>query len=718
MAKNIFLVLALFSQSVCYALPFTSPSPDEGMWLPMLIGNRYKEMKKMGFRLTPGDLYNPGKASIKDAIVWFNGGCTAEIVSPEGLLMTNHHCGYRAIVNHSTPEDNIHDNGWYAKSRSEEKPNPGMWVSIMVRMEDVTGRIMSKAEGLNGTDRTNAIRKETDLIISEAKGDTHYEVFVRNAYAGNAYFLYVMERFNDIRFVGAPPNSVGGFGGDTDNWEWPRHTGDFSLFRIYADKNNKPAAYSPDNVPYKPRHYLPISIKGIEEGDFAMIYGFPGSTNRYETSYGIKHTTEISGPAFVRILDMIMKYWKMEMDKSDAVRLRLASNYAGTGNAWKYNMGQVEQLVKRKVYEQKQKEEADFSAYFTSDPAMKAVLPAMKEAYSLVEPCVLYDTYFFGLMRSPLLQNNYFIGRDMKAMADKAPNDIEEIKGKIINSRQEFLRSFLREADYHIAGSFMYMYNKDIPKEQQPGYFKDVIKAMPDDSENGFIGFVKSALDKSILLSDELFADFIENPSVEKLQNDMIYMLVFSITNEYLENHNPVMSRFRAAMDTLKTQFAKGKIIMAGKKELYPDANSTMRITYGSVSGYNPKDAISFMYKTTLDGVMEKEKPGDEEFDVPAELKNLYNTKDYGQYGSAGVLPVNFLTNNDITGGNSGSPVLNAKGELIGLAFDGNWEAMSGDIAFDPEYKRSINVDIRYVLFLIQKFGKADYIIKELDIRN
>lgn len=710
-----FIVAVIFFQTLLFR---AIAVPDEGMWLPKYIGKNAKEMKKMGFKLSPASLYHDTKASVKDAVVWFNGGCTGEIVSPEGLLLTNHHCGYGAIVKHSTPDNNIHDKGWYAATRADEKPNPGMWVSILVRMDDVTELLRAAAGQLTGSARQAAVAAEVRKLVAQATEGTHYEAFVREAYQGNASYLYVMERFTDIRLVGTPPNAVGNFGGDTDNWEWPRHTGDFSMFRIYAGKDNKPSPYSPDNVPYKPRHYLPVSIKGVHEGDFTMVYGFPGSTNRYETSFGVKQASDIVNPAIVALREMRLQHWKSEMDKDEAIKLKLASSYASIANYWKYYIGQTEQLLRRKVYEQKQEEEAAFLRYFSGDTAMSAVLPAMKAAYSAIEPYALHQVYMSqGLGASALLTASRSFTQILSLLSSSDSARLIQAADRVKSLRLSIQNSAHLPSDRKITATFLEMYFRNIPSDQQPDYFVQLVKGWQKQDAEGFSAYADKLYNESLLINDALFETFVQNPTAAALENDPAFRLVTAIVSNYSVKYQPVFNRFQQEIAPLRTKFVQGKLLMAGNKLTYPDANSTLRITYGSVLGYNPRDAVSFSYKTTLDGVMEKEKPGDEEFDVPAAMKSLYETKNFGPYaGQEKMLPVNFLTNNDITGGNSGSPVLNAKGELLGLAFDGNWEAMSGDIAFDSRFKRCINVDIRYVLFLIDTMGGATHLIEEMDI--
>lgn len=692
---------------------------DEGMWLPMLLKNNYAQMQQMGLKLTAEQLYDINNASLKDAIVWFNGSCTSEIISDQGLLLTNHHCGYESIAKHSTTSDNILDNGFWAKSFAEEKPNQGLWASILVRMEDVSDRVN---KGIAGVDAKKVEEKKAEIfkaIEEEAKKGNYYDSKVKSFFKDNAYYLFVFEKFTDVRLVATPPQSIGKFGGDTDNWMWPRHTADFSIFRIYANKENKPAAYSKDNVPYKPKRFLSISAKGVKDGDYAMVYGFPGRTNRYENSYGIKLAIEKVNPAIVALRNVRLSEWKYEMDKSDSVRLLLSSNYARVSNYWKYFIGQTEQLKHLKVYDEKKNLENQFITWSKTKPEYASILPNFEKAYAAYDPYALHATYMKeGIMGSAI------IGAAMKYIALEnalEKGDADQIKKAVDYLKKEnedFYTRFNVPSEEKILASIVKMYYENIAVAQQPEYMAVIAKKYKGKTnEETFEKFAKAVFAKSFIVSKAQALELLEKPNLKKLKNDPAYLFAkacYTNYNERILSHIEAFDEINAAEGK---KYIKALLEMQPDKNFYPDANSTIRLTYGSVKAYSPKDGVDFKYYTTLKGVFEKENPDDFEFTVPAKLKDLYTKKDFGSYADAdGEMHVAFISNNDITGGNSGSPVINGNGELIGLAFDGNWEAMSGDIYFDSKYKRTISSDIRYVLFLIEKLGGAQNLIKEMNI--
>ncbi len=712
-------IIALFVSS----LIISTAIADEGMWLPMLLKNNYAQMQKLGIKLTPEQLYDINHASLKDAIVWFNGGCTSEIISEQGLLLTNHHCGYDAIAKHSTTADNLLDNGFWAKSFNEEKVNPNMWASILVRMEDVSDRINT---GLAGIDAKNADLKKAELfkaIETEAKKGTHYEAFVKSFFKDNAYYLFVFEKFTDIRLVAAPPQSIGKFGGDTDNWMWPRHNADFSIFRIYANKDNAPAEYSVNNVPYKPKRFLNISIKGVKEGDYTMIYGFPGRTNRYENSYGIKLATEKTSPAIVALRGVRLREWKQEMDKSDSLRLLLSSNYARISNYWKYFIGQIEQLKRLKVVEEKQATEKQFIEWAKNKPEYASILPNFEKAYADYSIYALHSTYIHeGIMGSSLISYASKFMPLESALSTEKPDQgqIQKAIDVLKADGATFYKSFNVVSEERILAALTQLFYENIAADQQPAYMAEIIKKYKGKTnKETFENFSKAVFEKSFLISKGQFREFLEKPNWKKLKNDPAFAFAKAFNTNFVERILPHVEKFDSINNIEGGKYIKALMEMQPDKNFYPDANSTIRLTYGSVKAYSPKDGLDYKYFTTMQGVFEKENPASFEFKVPAKLKELYNKKDFGRYAdSQGEMHVAFISNNDITGGNSGSPVLNGDGELVGLAFDGNWEAMSGDIYFDSKYKRTISCDIRYVLFLIDKFGGAQNLIKELNIVN
>ena len=694
---------------------------DEGMWLPMLLKNNYEQMQKDGLKLTPEQLYDINHSSLKDAICLFNGGCTSEIISDKGLVLTNHHCGYEAIAGHSTTADNILDNGFWAKSFDEEKTNPGMWVSILVRMEDVSDKVNKALEGVAEKDMDAKRAEIFKSIETEAAKGTHYEARVRSFFKDNAYYLFVSEKFTDIRLVAAPPQSIGKFGGETDNWMWPRHNADFSMFRIYANKNNEPAPYSKDNVPYKPKQFLNVSIKGVNEGDYTMIYGFPGRTNRYENSFGIKLATDKTNPATVALRDVRLTLWKQEMDKSDSTRLVMSSRYAQIANYWKYYIGQTEQLKRLKVYEEKMEIEKQFTEWAKNKPEYASILPAFEKAYADYNLYALHATYMRECIGGSSIMANAMKYRTIeKALsAEKpTPDDLKKAIDALKTDAGDYYKSFNVASEEKILAALTQMFYENIPADQQPEYMAKLMKKYKGKTtKETFEKFAKAVFKKSFFVSKEQTLKFLEKPDLKELEKDPAFEFAKAFYNNYNDRIKPHIDAFNVINNTQGKLYIKALMEMQPTKNFYPDANSTMRLTYGNVKSYIPKDGVDYKYYTTLAGVMEKENPKSFEFMVPPKLKELYNKKDFGAYAdNNGEMHTDFISNNDITGGNSGSPVMNANGELVGLAFDGNWEAMSGDIFFDSKYKRTISVDIRYILFLIDKYGEASNLIKEMNI--
>lgn len=721
MKKN--KILILLSLSFLFLIQYVAKA-DEGMWIPMLIGKNYEQMKKQGFKLTPEDLYSINKASLKDAIVSFGGFCTGELVSKNGLVFTNHHCGYDAIASNSTPENNILDSGFYAKNYSEEKPIPGLFVNFLVRIDDVTQKVMDATKGLNEADKALKIQEIGKQLSAEATAGTNYDAFVRDFYKGNQYFLYIFEKYNDIRLVGNPPQSIGKYGGDTDNWEWPRHTGDFSIFRVYAGKDNKPAEYSTANKPFVPKKFLPVSLKGVKNGDFAMVYGFPGRTDRFLTSYGVKLATEYVSPEIVKLRDIRLKAWKEEMEKDVAFRLKISSQYASIANYWKYFIGQTEQLKKLNIYDKKQAEEAEFTKWAEGKPSYAGLLKKYEEAYKVYEPYAVHRTFINeGYFASAWVRLGLQADGILQAL-EKAKDNPElqkKIKDNLSEAINNYEETYHPKADKKIFTQILTTFWNDIPKYQHPKFMTLIMEDYWSGSpEATFQKFADELWEKSNFIKPEKLKAFWANPERKELEKDPGYLFAKNLTpSEYAKNNfGGVISDFEKTKAELDHLYLQALLEKNKGKLMYPDANSTMRISYGNVENYSPKDGILYQITTTIDGVMQKYIPGDDEFDLPQNLINAYKAKNFGRYGNDGTLTVGFITNNDITGGNSGSPVINGKGELIGLAFDGNWEAMSGDIAFDKNFKRTISVDVRYVLWCIDVLGGAKNILNELEIRN
>jgi len=712
----------------------TSSFADEGMWLPLHIERLNQvDMEKMGLQLTAEEIYSINNSSLKDAIVNLGGGfCTGEIISKEGLLLTNHHCGYSLIQSHSTVENDILTDGFWAKNNDEELPNDGLYVQFLVRIEDVTKDVLKGVKDkMSEEERSKIIEKAISEIKADAKGITHYDVKVKSFYEGNEFYLFVYETFDDVRLVGNPPESIGKYGGDTDNWMWPRHTGDFSLFRVYSGPDGKPAKYSPQNIPLKPKHHLPISLDGVQENDFAMVFGYPGSTNRYLTSFGVDLAIEETNPSRVKIRGKKLEIMKEGMDADPAVRLAYASKYASVSNYWKYFIGQTKGLKNLDVYGQKVAIEKELSSWISNkNSRLKKYGDPISDIQNAYEDVKKYSTPFYYHLEAgfgvEFIKSSYRLSRLIKTLNDEDKDEEAKnaAKAKFKASSESFFKDYNVQIDQNLLSAMIGFFVADIDPEFIPEAFKVAANIVESEykfegynstNDEGFKLFAEYIFHNSILVDKTKMMSFYDNPTSEQLENDPGYFIVTSVYDSYKK-----ISALRGAAIGNLSQGRRNFIAALrdknNKTNYYPDANSTMRLTYGKVLSYDARDAVHYHYLTTLDGVMEKEDPTNPEFIVDPKLKELYVTKDYGQYGTDGILHVGFLTNNDITGGNSGSPVINANGHLIGTAFDGNWEAMSGDIAFEPKLQRCINVDVRYTLFIIDKFAGATHLIDEMTI--
>ena len=700
----------LLALALMLVVPF-SAFADEGMWLlPLLEKMNIKTMKQNGCKLTAKQIYDINNSSLKDAIMIFGGGCTAEVVSGQGLVFTNHHCGYGSIQKLSSTEHDYLRDGFWAMNQSEELPAPGLTVTFIDRFIDVTDQMLEaekKAEELGGRKAEEFIRKFRDSLTKEAVGDNKYlNARVYSFYQGNAYYVVVSKTFRDIRFVGAPPSSIGKFGGGTDNWEWPRHTGDFSVFRIYADKDNNPADYSEDNVPYSPKKFLSISLKGYKPGDFAMIIGFPGSTDRYLTSQEVIDRRDAQNEPRIVARTAKEDVWRAAMRADQKTNIQYASKFASSSNYRKNSIGMNETFAKLGTADRRAEEEKLFNEWASQTPERQAEYGDCIETINkAVEKRSKPYAALVYLMET--LNNVEVLQPASRAL--RAKNAEEFLK-----ATENFYKDYSPELDRKTSKVLLKTFKENVT---EPTYIPQVYKTIDEQFGGSIDKYVDNIFDKTVFTTKEKAKAALDDENFDPRKDPAVQYLM-----EFSTSYRPMMEEVNQdseAFAKAKKTYMKGLLEMNGNNPIYPDANFTMRLTYGKVGGYAPKDAVTYNYYTTLDGVMQKENPDDPEFVVPAKLKELYLAKDYGKYAlPSGEMPVCFLTNNDITGGNSGSDVLNAKGELIGLAFDGNWEAMSGDIIFEPNLQRCINVDIRYVLFIIDKFGGAGYLLNEMDIKQ
>lgn len=696
---------------------------DEGMWLPVLLKKLNEaDMKKEGLQLSIDEIYNINHSSMKDAIVRLSGGfCTAEMISSEGLMLTNHHCAYESIQANSSIENDYLSQGFWAQTRDQELQCPGLTADFLIRVEDVTARVKNEvSDTLTEQQRNVALQKTYAAIIKEASDSNGYKAEVKPFLKGNEFYLFIYQIFPDVRLAGVPPSAIGKFGGDSDNWMWPRQTGDFTLMRVYTGKDGKPANYSKDNVPFKPRYFLPISLDGIKKDDFAFILGYPGNTDRYLTSEGIALALSVTNPATIEIRKKKLAIINEAMESSDVIRIKYTAKYYETSNYYKYFIGQNKGLIRLGVIEKKLAEENRFNEWANSDSIRKIkygqLLSDMSITYESMQKYSLSKTYFNEAVfqGAELFLKAY----QFRALAEKLKEKelmqkdiaamIENLK---VNSKKYF-KNYDALTDQKLFGSLLSMYYSQVPKNQHPGLFAEIEKKYKGD-----FSLYAAAVYKTTLFADSSkFYSFLNNPTHKKLLKDPGFQAMSSLLDNYFSSLLPLSKSIEQKNSTNYRLYLTGLMEMYPERKFYPDANSTMRLTYGKVSGYSPMDGVFYDFFTTMDGIIEKRGNNNPDFMVPERLAELYKKKDFGIYGNHSNMNVCFITDNDITGGSSGSPVLNAKGELIGLAFDGNWESMSGELAYDPAYKRSINVDIRYVLFIIDKFAGAGHFIKEMKI--
>jgi len=712
---------------VLLVLTFVSAKADEGMWLLQLMKEQHSidMMKKQGLLLEADDVYNPNGVSLKDAVGIFGGGCTGEIISSEGLILTNHHCGYDAIQQHSSVEHDYLTDGFWAKNRKEEIPTPGLAFTYIERIEDITDLVNTEIKEGKTTvidSYTNGyLTKLADQLLakSDLKGKPGISAQALPFYAGNKYYLMFKKRYSDVRMVAAPPSAIGKFGGETDNWMWPRHTGDFSMFRIYADTNGEPAEYSPSNVPLKCKKHLTISLKGVQEGDYAMVMGFPGRTSRYLTASEVKERMEAQNAPRIRVRGARQDILIAEMNKSDKVRIQYASKYARSCNYWKNSIGMNKAIVDNKVIETKIAQENKFIEFAKSkgNQEYMDVVKKIDDAISKISDSEYQATCFQEVFLGGIeFGTPYLLCDTLKTALDKkdkvlAASMIEKMKKSY---SQIHNKDYDHEVDRKVAKALFPLYAEMIPAEQRPAIYSVIEKEFKGDYNK----FVDACYDNSIFANQANFDRFIKNPSKSALEKDLMVKYVRAKYDKLKELSEGSKS-LSESLALLHKTYVRGLNEMKEPVPSYPDANFTLRLTYGNVKSYDPKDGVHYKYFTTMKGIMEKEDPNNREFTVPAKLKELYNNKDFGRYAMKnGEMPVCFLSTNDITGGNSGSPVINGKGQLIGAAFDGNWESLSGDINFNNDLQRCICVDIRYVLFIVEKLGNSKHLVDEMTIEE
>ena len=695
MKKIVLLILALFCLKGVPALA------DEGMWVPALIQSRIKDMKAKGFKLTAEDIYSINRSSLKDAVLLFGSGCTGEVISDEGLFLTNHHCGYYFIGSHSSVEHDYLTNGFWAMNRSEELPNPGLTVSFLIRMEDVTDRALKGVgDEMPQAERDSMVKANAAGVIAKATAGTHYEAAVEPFYYGNQYFLFVYEKFRDVRLVAAPPSAIGKFGGETDNWMWPRHTGDFSMFRIYADKNNNPADYSKDNVPYRPRRSFTISTAGLKEGDFTMVYGNPGRTMQYVVSDAIDYAVNRGNPAKIKMRTMRLEIMNAEQAKDPATRIAYAAKNARVSNQWKKWQGESKGLARLGTLDKKRAFEAQFTAWAADKPLYRDVLPKLRALYAELAPYAFARDYY----------QEAYQAIEMTQFAQNAAKGI--FKPDAEKAGDGFFKNYSQTIDRLSTQAVLGEYVKNVPAEWTPAYFLEAVQ-----KAGGVDRYVDELFEQSNFSTIEKYKALASADSATKaaaLQNDPALLLAEAFNTFYNTKVDGTYKRLNTEINTLYRLYMKGLMEMQPDRTFFPDANLTLRVAYGTVEGYSPVDAVYYEPFSTIDGIMEKDNPDIYDYNIPQRLRDLYRTKEYGRWNVDGSVPVCFLATNHTTGGNSGSPVLNGRGQLVGINFDRTWESTMSDYEFDVVKCRNIIVDIRYVLFVIDRIGNAGYLLDEM----
>lgn len=705
------------------ALTIGSARADEGMWLLQLMKqqNSIDMMKKQGLKLEADALYNPNGVSLKDAVGIFGGGCTGEIISPEGLILTNHHCGYDAIQQHSSVEHDYLTDGFWAMSRSEELPTPGLKFRFVHRIVDITDLVNDKIKAGEATEVTAQTRPflsklaQEELEKSDLNGKPGIIATALPFYAGNRFYLFYYKVYSDVRMVAAPPSSVGKFGGETDNWMWPRHTGDFSVFRIYADKNGEPADYSAENVPLKTPKFLPISIKGLQENDYAMILGFPGSTSRYLTESEVKSRMQADNQAMIDMRGVRLEVLRKAMAASDKTRIQYASKFARSSNYWKNSIGMNQAIVDNNVLGAKAEQEKNFNEFAKGKPEYEGIVDKINAAVEEEFPLVRQMNYMYEALNGAIEFGSPYMVMDhiKEALEEKNDSLLDVSKKQLVEVFEGIQdKDYDHEVDRAVAKAILPALAKALTPEELPDFYQTIQTKFKGDYD----AYVDDIYDNSILSSRESLDKFLKKPTVKAIEKDPA-TAYSRAKNEKLKAVAMELRALISDLPLLHKAYIRGLGEMKEPVPSYPDANFTLRLTYGNVKSYNPRDAVHYKYYTTTDGILQKENPEDSEFVVPAKLKELILNKDFGRYAMAdGTMPVCFLTTNDITGGNSGSPVINGEGQLIGTAFDGNWESLSGDINFDNNMQRCINLDIRYMLFILEKLGGCKHLIDEMTI--
>ncbi len=709
--------------SLLLAFLYILPSlAKEGMWIPTLLDKyNINEMKQMGFKLSSEDIYSVNNASMKDAVVLFGTGCTAELISGDGLFITNHHCGYDAIQNHSSLEHDYLTNGFWARNRQEELSNPGLTARILNRMEDVTSQVMAGAKEKPADSLQVIIDRNSKKVIAQATENDKYEAIIQPLFNGNQYFLYVYEVFWDVRLVGAPPSSVGKFGGDTDNWMWPRHTGDFSYFRIYVGKDNKPAKYSPDNVPYKPKKFFKISMKGVKTNDFTLVFGYPGKTQEYLPAIAIKQIMEQGDPDKIAIRDLKLAVLASDMERDRSVRIKYSAKYAATSNAWKKWQGEVKGLRRLNAIETKLQFEKDFMSWASTNPERKEqfgdVLPKLEALYTQLAPYTKANDFYAEIVQRGT--DIFSIASSFEAIESKwnslQKNDQQKIQKAIIQRIEDYFNEYNQATDEKVFATLIDFYATHANQSFLPEDFKALMKKT--NRENLIAHYYR----KSIFADQSKLTKLgmnISPQTFKSLSKDPVFKMYKSLKKKYESAVEPSFNSIQKQIDSVMKTYISGIMEMKQGHPLWPDANKTLRVSYGKVEGYEPMDGATYDYFTTIDGIMQKDNPEIYDYNIPQALRNLYAKKDYGRYSENGQLHVCFIASNHTTGGNSGSPVIDANGDLIGVNFDRCWEGTMSDLMFDPDRCRNIILDIRYALFITDKLAGASYLIDEMQLVN